>query len=150
MTKRLYEHGDPNVNPKGIICLPLPEQACIQLVTGPLPYQYCGKAYSSPPCELGYRFLPWNPKMYNIVGCADGDQTHVCSFSGPACGACILCRNRGICHVGTGDLSYSETVECVFYTGTEDCIIYREWIVSHIQGLDSVSLQVFGDVSYAE
>ena len=55
-----------------------------------------------------------------------------------------------MCPIGTGDVSYSETSKCVFYTVTGDCIIYREWIVSHIQGLDSVSLQVFGDVSYAE
>ena len=33
-----------------IICLPLPEQACIQLVKGPLPCRNCGKAFSSPLC----------------------------------------------------------------------------------------------------
>ena len=32
----------------GITCLPLPEQAYTQLVTGPLPCQNCGKVFSSP------------------------------------------------------------------------------------------------------
>merc|ERR1712074_207377 len=56
----------------GITCLPLPEQACIQLVTGPLLCRNCGKAFSSPLCKLGYRFLPWNPEMENFVGAPTG------------------------------------------------------------------------------
>ena len=42
----------------GITCLPRPEKACIQLVTGPLPCRNCGKAFSSPLFELSNRFLP--------------------------------------------------------------------------------------------
>ena len=56
----------------GITCLQLPEQACIQLVTGPLHCRNCGKAFSSPKCELSYRFLPWNPEMENFVGAPTG------------------------------------------------------------------------------
>ena len=56
----------------GITCLPFPEQACIQLVTGPLHCQNCGKAFSSPKCELSYRLLPWNPEMENFVGAPTG------------------------------------------------------------------------------
>merc|ERR1712082_39275 len=55
-----------------ITCLPLPEQACIQLVTGPLHCRNCGKAFSSPKCELSYRLLPWNPEMENFVGAPTG------------------------------------------------------------------------------
>ena len=55
-----------------ITCLPLPEQACIQLVTGPLHCQNCGKAFSSPKCELSYRLLPWNLEMENFVGAPTG------------------------------------------------------------------------------
>ena len=55
-----------------ITCLPLPEQAYIQLVTGPLPCRNCGNAFSSPLCKLGYRFLPWNPEMENFVGAPTG------------------------------------------------------------------------------
>ena len=51
-----------------ITYLPLPEQACIQLVTGLLPCQNYGKAFSSPLCKLGYRFLPWNPEMEKFLG----------------------------------------------------------------------------------
>ena len=58
--------------PSGITCLPLPEQACIWLVTGALPCQNCGKAFPSPLCELGYRFLPWNPEIENLVGAPTG------------------------------------------------------------------------------
>ena len=61
-----------NIHLCGITCLPLPEQACIQLVTGPLPCRNCGKAFSSPLCKLGYRFLPWNPEMENFVGAPTG------------------------------------------------------------------------------
>merc|ERR1711895_94077 len=56
----------------GITCLPFPEQACIQLVTGPLHCRNCGKAFSSPKCELSYRLLPWNPEMENFVGAPTG------------------------------------------------------------------------------
>ena len=42
----------------GITCLPLSEQACIQLVTGPLHCRNCGKAFSSPKCELSFRLVP--------------------------------------------------------------------------------------------
>ena len=41
----------------GTTCLSLPEQACIQLVTGALPCRNYGKDFSSPLCKLGYRFL---------------------------------------------------------------------------------------------
>ena len=47
-------------------------------------------------------------------------------LSRPAFGASVLCWNWGMCLVGTRDLSYSETEECVIYTGTGECIIYRE------------------------
>jgi len=56
----------------GITCLPLPEQACIQLVTGLLPCRNCGKAFSSPLCELSNRFLPWNPVIGNFLGAPMG------------------------------------------------------------------------------
>ena len=56
----------------GITCLPLPEQACIQLVIGPLHYQNCGKAFSYPKCKLRYRLLPWNPEIENFVGVPTG------------------------------------------------------------------------------
>merc|ERR1712101_97206 len=64
----------------GITCLPLPEQACIQLVTGPLHCQNCGKAFSSPKCELSYRLLPWNPEMENFVGAPTGIEPASPSF----------------------------------------------------------------------
>ena len=56
----------------GITCVPLPEQACIQLVTGPLLCQNCGKAFSSPLCKLGYRFLLWNKEKEIFVGAPIG------------------------------------------------------------------------------
>ena len=56
----------------GITCLPLPEQVCIQLVTGPLHCRNCGKAFFSPKCELSYRLLPWNLEMENFVGVPTG------------------------------------------------------------------------------
>ena len=42
------------------------------LVTGPLHCRNCGKAFSSPKCELSYRLLPWNPEMENFVGAPTG------------------------------------------------------------------------------
>ncbi len=56
----------------GITCLPLPEQACIQLVTGALPYQKYSKAFSSPLCKIGYRFLQWNQKIEFFLGAPMG------------------------------------------------------------------------------
>ena len=53
-------------------CLPHLEQACIQLITGPLHCQNCGKALSSPKCELSYRLLSWNSEMENFVGAPTG------------------------------------------------------------------------------
>ena len=64
--------GDFNEALYGITCLPFPEQACIQLVTGPLHCRNCGKAFSSPKCELSYRLLPWNLEMENFVGAQTG------------------------------------------------------------------------------
>ena len=44
-----------------------------------------------------------------------------------------------VSYARTGDISYSETGDIVLYAWTGECVIYREWIGSHIQGLGSLS-----------
>ena len=87
----------------GITCLPFPEQACIQLVTGPLHCRNCGKAFSSPKCELSYRLLPWNPEMENFVGAPTGIEPASPAFRAGMLTTTPQHPDGKLCGFGDGD-----------------------------------------------
>ena len=43
-----------------------------QSFTGSTQCEFLPNAFSLPPCKLGYRFLPWNPEVENLVGAPTG------------------------------------------------------------------------------
>ena len=57
----------------GITCLPFPEQACIQLVTGPLHCRNCGKAFFLSQMRAKLQTPAMESGDGKFCGCADGD-----------------------------------------------------------------------------
>ena len=62
--------------------MPLPEQACIQLVTGSRPWETFAWDIFLYPCKVGYRFLLGNPELENCVAMLIGIKPMSPAFFG--------------------------------------------------------------------
>ena len=126
LTRSLSVHGDPNVNPKwnNMFATSWTSMHTASNRSTALPKLWQSIFLS--PMWAGLQIPAMKSEDGKFCWVHRQGSNPCLQLSGLAFGASVLCRNWGMCPVGTRDLSYSETEECVIYTGTGECIIYIE------------------------